>query len=169
MTLRRMLANFMRVVIEEAERNPDFETRIRDALAISGKALLGTDETGKSSKNENPNQRKSDGATGEPAGAKRASNRRPPAVLDPVRLAREGEQVLRIALTKLNLEQLLDVVAEYGMDPGKLVMKWKTSERVIERIVEISLSRAHKGDAFRPQANIDNVQELSSDREPEPE
>jgi hypothetical protein len=34
------------------------------------------------------------------------------------------------------------------MDPGKLVMKWKTPERIIDRIVEFSLARAVKGDVF---------------------
>jgi hypothetical protein len=34
------------------------------------------------------------------------------------------------------------------MDPGKLVMKWKTPERIINRIVEFSLARAVKGDVF---------------------
>ena len=28
-------------------------------------------------------------------------------------------------------------------------MKWNTSERVIDRIVEMSIARAHKGSAFR--------------------
>ncbi len=35
------------------------------------------------------------------------------------------------------------------MDPGKLVMKWKDNVRVIDRIVELSLTRSTKGDAFR--------------------
>jgi len=35
------------------------------------------------------------------------------------------------------------------MDPGKLVMKWKDRDRVIDRIVEIAGRRATKGDAFR--------------------
>jgi hypothetical protein len=34
------------------------------------------------------------------------------------------------------------------MDPGKLVMKWKTPERIINRIVEFSPARAVKGDVF---------------------
>ena len=52
-------------------------------------------------------------------------------------------------LAALNLEQLRDVVAEYGMDPNKLVMKWKDRERVVDHIVTTSASRARKGDAFR--------------------
>ena len=68
--------------------------------------------------------------------------------VSPVQLAREGEQQLRVALGSLNLEQLRDVVADYGMDPGKLVMKWRDAERVVDRIVEVAVGRAHKGSAF---------------------
>jgi hypothetical protein len=50
---------------------------------------------------------------------------------------------------ELSLEQLRDIVAEFGMDPGKLVLKWKSPQKVIDRIVEISMPRAQKGDAFR--------------------
>jgi hypothetical protein len=35
------------------------------------------------------------------------------------------------------------------MDPGKLVMKWKDASRIIDRIIELSLARSTKGDAFR--------------------
>jgi len=31
---------------------------------------------------------------------------------------------------------------------GKLAMKWKTPKRIIDRIVEVSLGRAAKGDVF---------------------
>jgi Arm DNA-binding domain len=41
------------------------------------------------------------------------------------------------------------IVSDFGMDPGKLVSKWKTRTRIIDRIVEIALTRAQKGDAFR--------------------
>ena len=70
-------------------------------------------------------------------------------MLDPIDLARQGEASLREQLAELDLERLLDIVAQYGMDPAKLVMKWKDKERVIERIVETSIARATKGDAFR--------------------
>ncbi len=48
----------------------------------------------------------------------------------------------------LTLDQLKDIVAEYGMDPDKLVMNQRTPERVIDRIVEYSVKRATKGEAF---------------------
>jgi hypothetical protein len=75
--------------------------------------------------------------------------RRAPAALDPVAVVQEGFWVLRERLERLDLEQLKDIVAHYGMDPSKLVMKWKDRERVIERILDISQTRSTKGDAFR--------------------
>lgn len=128
MTIRRTLSTLARVVADEAERNEHFKARIERALA---------------QKPPEPTRRS---GVSKP---KRKGGRRTPAVLDPVEMAREGESNLRSRLGELNLEQLLDIVAQHGMDPGKLVMKWKKPDRVINRIVEISLSRATKGDAFR--------------------
>jgi hypothetical protein len=51
-------------------------------------------------------------------------------------------------LGELTLEQLKDIVADYGMDPGKLVLKWKTPDRIIGRIIEVSIGRAKKGQGF---------------------
>jgi hypothetical protein len=130
----------MRVVIEEAERNPEFEAALNDALGAS----LG--------KQKHPKGSYEDGAT-KTANAKRGKNRRPPAALDPIQVVREGEIALRTALESLSLDQLRDIVAEYGMDPTRLVMKWVDTPRVIDRIVELSTARARKGDAFRKPAD----------------
>jgi hypothetical protein len=37
---------------------------------------------------------------------------------------------------------LRDVVADYGMDTGKLVLKWRDPERIVERIVEVARAAA---------------------------
>ena len=66
-----------------------------------------------------------------------------------VEIVRQGEDILRTKISVLNLDQLRDIVAQYGMDPGKLVMKWKDPKRIMDRIVEIALTRSTKGDAFR--------------------
>jgi hypothetical protein len=71
------------------------------------------------------------------------------ALIDPIREIEHGEHHLRDRLAPLDLEQLRDVVAEYRMDPNKLVMKWKDRERVIDHILSTSISRGRKGDAFR--------------------
>lgn len=135
MSLRNTLNRLMRVVIDEAERNPDFEAALNEALGAAPSKR-------KPYKTETLDQ-------AEDGEAKRGKNRRASAVLDPVQIVRDGESALRTALEKLSLEQLRDIVAEYGMDPGRLVMKWNTPERVIDRVVEMSIARAHKGNAFR--------------------
>ena len=120
------------MVSDEAERNPDFSERLQ---AVLQPAL--------------PDRRARPTPARVAPKTRRAANRRQPAVLDPIELATQAEDVLRAALRPLTLDQLKDVVADYGMDQDKLVMKWKTPHRVIERIVDTSVRRAHKGDAFR--------------------
>jgi hypothetical protein len=132
--LRKALTDFARVVAEEAERNSDFANRVAAALGMV----------------ERREAQARPGAVARSATAgQRPKNRRPPPVLDPIEIARQGEYALRLRLAVLSIEQLRDIVAEFGMDPGKLVIKWKTAERIIERIVETSMTRAQKGDAFR--------------------
>lgn len=128
MTIRRTLSALAQMIADEAERNEHFRARIERALALEPSEPTKRSGVGKS---------------------RRKGGRRTPAVLDPVTVAREGKDILRSRLSTLSLEQLRDIVAQHGMDPGKLVMKWRKPDRVIDRIVEISLSRATKGDAFR--------------------
>lgn len=122
MTLGKTLGNLVKAVVEEADRNPDFAKRLKSALGTNPDAESSFD--------------------------KRGSRRRNPAVLDPVSLVRQGEDVLRKQLDSLSVEELKDIVAQYGMDPGKMAMKWKTPDRLIDRIVEYSVSRSKKGEAF---------------------
>ena len=132
-SLRTILRDFVKVVSDEAERNPEFAERLRVVFETS---------TIRPRKKPSITRRMNSKVT-------RPANRRPPAILDPIALAARGEEELRNKLAPLTLDQLKDIVADYGMDREKLVMKWRTSQRVIDRIVEISISRAHKGDAFR--------------------
>jgi hypothetical protein len=124
------------VVIEEAERNPEFARQIEGAIWNSEPRTqrVRAPEEARTARQPEP---------------RRGAHRRATPAVDPVALARQGEALLREELCRLTLDQLHDIVAGYGMDTGKLVMKWKTPERVRERIVEVSLSRAQKGSAFR--------------------
>ena len=63
-------------------------------------------------------------------------------LFDPFQLVQQGEDVLRSQLERLNLNQLHDVIAAFAMDTEQHVMKWRSPELMIERIVEGSLSRA---------------------------
>ncbi len=133
MSLKRTLTALVNVIVDEAGRNPDFRERIEIALDVAKPAAKAATMRAQKTASEE----------------KRKGGRRAPAVLDPIDIAKHGEAGLRNQLAALDLEKLLDIVAQYGMDPGKLVMKWKDRERVIDRIVELSLGRATKGDAFR--------------------
>ena len=133
MSLRTVLRDLVKVVSDEADRNPDFAERLRVVLEVNARR---------------PTKRRQASNESGVSGS-RPANRRPAAILDPVSLAAQGEDTLRSELAALNLEQLKDIVADYGMDHDKLAMKWKTPDRVINRIVEVSLSRANKGAAFR--------------------
>lgn len=80
----------------------------------------------------------------------RARGKRAPAMLDPVSAFEAGgEEALRERLRTLSIDQLKDIVSEYGMDKSHLVMKWTKVDRVIEHIVGSAATRARKGDAFR--------------------
>lgn len=141
MSLRARLAQLCEIIADEAERNSTFRRRLEEALSSQQVDIPVVRED----RVREPKPR-----NGRPiSDFARKGGRRTPAVLDPLGLARQGEDVLRKELSLLYLEQLKDVVAEYGMDPGKLVMKWKDTKRIIDRIVELSLARSTKGDAFR--------------------
>lgn len=142
MRIRRRLLELARAVADEAERNPAFAQRVEAVFGLE--------------------QARTDGKGAKRAGSRR---RRPPAVFDPVAVLRvEGAPGLRSRLSGLKLEQLKDMVAQYGMDPGKLVMKWKTWERVADRIVELSANRAQKGDAFREPARTETGRNQEDDQ-----
>lgn len=142
MTLRERLATLAVIIADEAERNGGFRRRLEEALSPRQPILPIVRED----KVREPKSRYERSSAVE---GSRKGGRRTPAVLDPVALARQSEEVLRRDLLALDIEQLKDVVAQHGMDPGKLVMKWKDPARIIDRIVELSMARSTKGDAFR--------------------
>lgn len=129
MTLKQRLSALVSAIVEETQKNEPFRVNVERALGINTSTSA-------------PLPR-AKGTT------KQKKGRRTPAVLDPVELARQGEDTLRTKISVLTLDQLRDIVAQYGMDPGKLVMKWKDTNRVMDRIVELALARATKGDVFR--------------------
>lgn len=127
----------MAAVIEEAEKNEEFAQTI-DNILNAGDTPAGE------VKKPNPRQKRLFDPT-----PTRSSNRRDPAVLDPMDVLSRGEEELRKSLEALDEKQLKDIIADYGMDPSKLAMKWKDSERLINHIIDAAKRRASKGDAFR--------------------
>lgn len=88
--------------------------------------------------------------TGTTAPKRRTRTARTPAVLDPFRILRsDGRDGLATRLDGLDLEQLRDIIHQYGMDPDRRAMKWKTISKVRDRIVERALSTSSRDNAFR--------------------
>jgi hypothetical protein len=132
MSLDTTLKALFDLIRDEAKRNADFRDRLQSALETQGLPRRSTPSL----------------SAGEPSDKKRG-NRRPPALFDPIAESNHGETHLREKLASLSLEQLRDIIADFRMDPSKLVMKWKGPERVVEHIVTTALNRRQKGDAFR--------------------
>ena len=77
-------------------------------------------------------------------------NRRQPASIDPFAIYAElQEDGLRGELASLTIDQLKDVVAQYGMNNDKLAMSWRKPDRLIDRIVDRVATRSSKGSAFK--------------------
>lgn len=74
--------------------------------------------------------------------------RRKPGPFNPYETFAFGEAVLRKRLNECTIDELRDIVAEHGMDYDRLALKWKTPERLVERITEVVSARSRKGDAF---------------------
>lgn len=136
MSIRNTLNRLVRVVIAEAEKNAAFNAALTEALCPKTNR-----EDSKTSQIITSKKRHQT--------PKRSQNRRSPAVFDPVLLVKNGIAHLRDQLQVLSLEQLRDVIAEYGMDPGNKAMRWKDTAKVVEFILEIAHLRESKGDAFR--------------------
>ena len=133
MELRKALQDFAKVAADEAERNPAFELRLRKALGLPEAAVDPADQ---------------DSTKPGKSGVRRHKSRRTPPILDPVELILHGEPLLRERLDPLTVEQLKDIVAGHGMDPSKLVMRWKSRDRIANHIVQMAISRSQKGNVF---------------------
>ena len=130
MTFPAKLSRLFAEVVKEAKSNPHFAERLSLALGEPSPATQ-----------EKP---------GDSASRKSVRNRRSPAAIDPFEEYRAaGEDLLRQRLEALDLEQMRDIIAQFGMDRSKLAMKWKDRERVLDFVVSTVAHRARKGDAFR--------------------
>lgn len=112
------------MIVEEVQSNPKLARRLKQALDDAP---------------EEADERKQ----------KPRRNRRDPPSIDPFALYEKGEDHLRKALKDLSLDQLKDIVAGHRMPQSNLALKWRTSGRLVELIMDTVKTRSHKGDAFR--------------------
>lgn len=123
------------VISEEIQCNPKFAEKISEAIVLAK-----ADEDKDAVSREKPKRR----------------NRRNPAKLDPFVLLEEGEAALLEGLRGLSVEELKDIIAANGMDPSKLAMKWKSREKLEQHIIEATIRKSGRGDAFWNAGNTDN-------------
>lgn len=123
--LANRLDSFIAVVARQAATDPAFAADLAGALGVD----------------------RSEARNG--AGASRKGGRRSPGPFDPFTVYADGEDALRRCLEACDLEELRNIVAEHGMDHDRLAMKWKTPDRLVERIVTTVAARVRKGEAFR--------------------
>lgn len=123
------LSRLVHVIAAEAARTPRFAKALATALgAGEGSAPAARRPTA------NPKPR----------------SRRAKGLLDPFAVFEvSGEPGLRARLSTLTADQLKDVIAEQGMNHDGAAMRWKTTSRLIDRIVERVQARATKGDVLR--------------------
>lgn len=134
----KILKQLMNVIIEEAEHNESFLRKVEQIFEEN--VIIKNCDNSKKAKE-----------------VRRPLNRRDPAVFDPVALISEDENLLIEKLQELTDVQLKDIIADYGMDPSKLAMKWKDRERLINHIIDVARRRASKGDVFRENMGNNNV------------
>lgn len=124
--MKPLLEHVLQAISDEAEHNPTFAFKIAEALRLDARAHA----------NE-----------GSVRGQQR--NKRMKAALDPYAVITEGIEVLKARLSSLEVDQLKDIVSEHSLDASRLVLKWRTKERLIAFIVNTVRMRVEKGDVFR--------------------
>lgn len=113
------LKELLKVVLQEAETNPLFREKLESLFEPDPRIKLGK------------------------------TNRRMSAVFDPLKQYEDDKTALASKLNELNIDQLKDIVSEFGMDPNKLVLKWKDPSKIIDHIIKTTESRVKRGDSFR--------------------
>lgn len=119
MNIEKQLKQVFEVIIKEVKTNEEFAKKIEAALEKEAVEIK----------------------------AKRRG--RQPALINPNIVVERGEDILKEELEKLEVAQLKDVICQYTMDPAKLTSRWKSKEKLMNYITEVTLARNKKGDAFR--------------------
>ena len=153
MKIETQLAQLFEVIMQEIKANNEFAEKIRGIFNAGERGS----HQGSGSRHGRKNREMSAEYATENAEAiptnstsKRHSRKRNPALFNPETiLEQHGEESLLDSLNQLEMDQLKDIVSEFGMDPAKKVMKWKKKERFVAHIFEVANHRVKKGVAFR--------------------
>ena len=118
----KKLRKLFKAITDEAARNEKFAADVAAALGIG-------DEKSK------PTAKK--------------TNRRDPAVLNPVKLIAEDAADLETRLLSLGEKELKDIIAEFALDPARQSSRLRKKEKLVALIMERAQQWATKGDVFK--------------------
>lgn len=124
--LTRALRELLKLIEEEAGRNPNFSSRLEEIVAE-----LPLKEQRKNSKQKNAAQ----------------------SIVAPdifAALQEKGEEEFRFWLRSLSLATLKSIIKANGFDPAKISARWTEPDKFIALIVEQAVARLKRGSAFLP-------------------
>ncbi|HWL22253.1 MAG TPA: hypothetical protein VNR38_00635 [Ureibacillus sp.] len=151
--IEMQLAQLFECIVQEVKVNKEFADRIR--------RVFNEDESDSHKGSGSGGRRKNRGASAEnpvtdekglssSTVPKRKSRKRNAALFNPESILEEqGEEWLLQSLNQLEVDQLKDIISEFGMDPGKRVAKCRKKEKFVSHIVGVTNNRLQKGTAFR--------------------
>ncbi len=153
MKIETQLAQLFNVIMQEMKTNNEFAEKIRGIFNAGEQESDQRSGSRRGRKNREMSTEHADkNAKAIPTSStsKSRSRKRNPALFNPETiLEQHGEETLLDSLNQLEMDQLKDMVSEFGMDPAKKVMKWKKKERFVAHIFEVAHHRVKKGVAFR--------------------
>lgn len=127
MDMEKLLKDFCEVIIEEINKNEEFSNKVKKILVENIKIEKDKLKTKKKKKVLSEKD----------------------ILINPYKILLEGTEFLENKLSKLELQDLKNIVEYYSMDPSKSFKRWRKKERFINLILEVSILRANKGNAFR--------------------
>lgn len=153
MKMETQLAKLFEVIMQEVRTNHVFAENVRgifngaeeksyETSGSQGRRTTRGVSKDSSVKNEN--------TTTPSTIPKRHTKKRNAALFNPETILEQyGEEKLVDSLNQLEVDQLKDIVSEFGMDPGKRVMRFRKKEKFVDHIVGVANNRLQKGTAFR--------------------
>jgi hypothetical protein len=132
--LTRALRELLKLIEEEAGRNPNFSSRLEEIVAE-----LPSKEQRKTSKQKNATQ----------------------SIAAPdifAALQEKGEEEFRFWLRTLDVATLKTIIKKNGFDPAKASVRWTEPDKFVALIVEQAIARLKRGSAFLP-AKTENKDE----------
>ncbi|WP_141096037.1 hypothetical protein [Ureibacillus massiliensis] len=146
MNIEMKLLELFKVILQEINVNKEFAKKIETVFT---EKEFGKYEQKKQTTRKPKLETIASSTNTSTTGKKRARKRKPALFNPEIVLSEKGKEGLFESLNQLEIDQLKDIVSEYGMDPAKKVMRWRTKEKIVTHILEVTNNWVQKGEAFR--------------------